>query len=83
MLSRVTRLWCGHCGMTSRSSTTCANKHRSTAQSNACALSGMQQDDCQHRSVLYHLRLRDKISAKNFKDNKDLLCKHYMFLYIL
>ena len=32
--------------------TTCANKHRSTAQSNACALSGMQQDDCQHRKRL-------------------------------
>jgi hypothetical protein len=42
--------------MTPHSSTACANKHRSTAQSNACALSVMHPDDGQHRRVVYHLR---------------------------
>jgi hypothetical protein len=43
-------------GMAPRLRTACANKHSSNAQSNACALCGMHPDDCQHRSVLYHLR---------------------------
>ena len=52
--SRVTRLWCGT-AWTPLEHSMYEQAPQHCAKSNSCALSGMHQDDGQHRSILYHL----------------------------